>query len=197
MNNKNDDKDTSHSERHIELEEFLYLSNKMIINNQTSSNTEMIKSFITDDITDREFNSLKEEIKYLMFCLLNFYTFSEIMIKRKLLNVNNKKEQDHFIALTNFSLERAFLSSFNDFDYSLTKFQNRYGKYTYYLTEYKYQHFERSFVECFIAQVSGAFEDNENPIDIDLMQLLEVGRWIFKTYGEITQKTLSQQNFIL
>lgn len=182
---------------YIELEEFLYLSNKMIINNQASTDASHIKAFIEDEINETELNSVKEEIKYLMFCLLHFYTYVEIAYNKKILNINDEKAKEHFVTLSFISLERAFLTSLNDFDYTLEIYKDRYAKYAHYLEIYEYQDIERSFLECFAAQLAGGFVGTPKSLDTDLTQLLLTARWIFRTYGNSTKLTLSRQNFII
>jgi hypothetical protein len=192
-----ENKSNSTSKTYIELEEFLYLANKMVINNQASTDTAHIKAFIKHEISETELNVVKEEIKYFMFCLLHFYTYAEIAVNKKILNVNDEKAQKHFMTITYNSLERSFLTSLNDFDYTIEKYKNRYAKYTQYLGNYKYQDFERSFLECFAAQLTGGFKDNPISLNIDLTQILLTARWVYRTYGESTKLTLSKQNFII
>ncbi len=62
--NNSDRKDSlpkgdSNSKTFIELEEFLYLANKMVINNKTSTDTAHIKAFIKDQISESELNFIK------------------------------------------------------------------------------------------------------------------------------------------
>jgi hypothetical protein len=187
---------SSASKTYMELDEFLYLANKMVINNQASTDTAHVKAFIKDEISETELNVVKEEIKYFMFCLLHFSIYQEIAVNEKILNLNDKKAKIHFIKITHNSLERSFLFSSNDFDYTLEKYKNRYEKYIYYLEKYKYQDIERSFVECFAAQVTGMFEDNPNGLNIDVTQLLLTARWVYRIYGESTKDTLSKLNLI-
>lgn len=170
----------------------------MVINNQASNNTALIKSFITDEISEFELNVVKEEIKYFMFCLLHFYTFAEIAVNKKILNINDEKALNHFKTISYYSLERSFLTSLNDFDYNLEKYMDRYAKYTHYLGIYEYKDFERSFVECFAAQLTRVFEDNLFSVNIDLTtQILYTAHWVYRTYGETTKLTLKNQNFII
>jgi len=68
----------------MELEEFLYLAAKMVINNEASTKTTHIKAFIIDEISEKELRIVKEEIKYLMFCLLHFYAYAEIAVNKKI-----------------------------------------------------------------------------------------------------------------
>jgi hypothetical protein len=185
------------SKAHIELEEFLYLSNKMVINNKTSTDTNYIKAFITDEISENELSVVKEEIKYFMFCLLHFYAYVEITMNKKILDEKDEKALNHFKRISYFSLDRSFLVSLNDFEYTLEKYKNRYEKYTHYLRIYKYQDIERSFLECFAAQLTGGYYDNAISLNINLKQLLLTARWIYRTYGETTKLTLSKQNFII
>lgn len=185
------------SKTHIELEEFLFLANKMVINNKASTDTAHIKAFIKDQISESELNFVKEEIKYFMFCLLHFYTYTEIAVNKKILNVNDEKELNHYKKISYFSLERSFLTSFNDFEYTVEKYKNRYEKYSHYLGIYKYQDFERSFIECFAVQIIGGYKDNPISLNIDLTQILLTARWVYRTYGESTKVTLSKQNFII
>jgi len=185
------------SKTYIELEEFLYLANKMVINNNASTNTANIKAFIKDEISENELSVVKEEIKYFMFCLLHFYTYVEITLNKKILNLNDEKALNHFKTISYYSLDRSFLTSLNDFDYSLEKYKNRYENYTHYLGIYKYQDFERSFLECFTVQLSGGFNDNTLSLNIDPIQILLTARWVYKTYGESTKLTLNKQNFII
>jgi len=194
---ESENKSSSRSKTYIELEEFLYLANKLVINNQAANDSAHIRAFITDDINETELNVIKEEIKYFMFCILNFYTYAEVTINKKILDLNNEKAQNHFLKTTYFSLERSFLTSFGDFDYTIEKYKNRYAKYTQYLGKYHYQDIERSFLECFAAQLSGGFEDNPIPLNVDITQLLLTARWVYRTYGETTKLTLSNQNFII
>ena len=89
------------------------------------------------------------------------------------------------------------MTSFNDFEYTLEKYKNRYEKYTHYLGIYKYKDFERSFLECFALQLTAGFKDNASSINIGFTQILLTGRWIYRTYGESTKITLNEQNFII
>jgi hypothetical protein len=187
----------SASKTYVELEEFLYFANKMVIDNQASTDTTHIKAFITDEISENELSFVKEEIKYLMFCLLHFYTFVEIIRNKKILNENDEKALNHFKKISYYSLDRSFLASLNDFEYTLEKYKNRYEKYTHYLGIYKYQDFERSFLECFGMQLTGGFKDNAISLNIDSTQILLTARWVYRTYGESTKLTLSKQNFII
>ncbi len=187
----------SNSKIYIELEEFLYLANKMVINNKASTDTAHIKAFIKDQISESELNFVKEEIKYFMFCLLHFNTYAEIAINKNILNVNDEKALNHFKTISYNSLDRSFLTSSNDFEYTLEKFKNHYNKYTYYLGIYNYKDFERSFIECFGAQITGGFKDNPMSLNIDLIQILLTAQWVYRTYGESTKVTLSKQNFII
>ena len=75
----------------MEIEEFLYMANKNIIVNKASNDSAHIKAFIKEDISETDLNVVKEEIKYLMFCLLKFYTFGEIAVKNKVLDLNDEK----------------------------------------------------------------------------------------------------------
>jgi hypothetical protein len=197
--NKTDNlkENTTISKTYVELEEFLFLANKMIINNKASTDTAHIKAFITDEISENELSVVKEEIKYFMFCLLNFYTYAEITVNKKILNVNDEKALDYFKKISYYSLERSFLTSLNDYEYTIEKYKNRYEKYTHYLGIYKYQDFERSFLECFAAQLKGGFTDNTNSLNIDLTQILLTARWVYRTYGESTKLTLNEKNFIV
>lgn len=187
----------STSKIYIELEEFLYLANKMVINNKASTDTAHIKAFITDQISESDLNLVKEEIKYYMFCLLHFYTYAEIAVNKKILDVNDERAVSHFKTISYNSLDRSFLTSFNDFEYTMEKYKNRYEKYTYYLGIYNYQDFERSFIECFGAQITGVFNDNPMSLNINLTQILLTAQWVFRTYGESTKDILSKQNFII
>jgi hypothetical protein len=187
----------SNSKTYIELEEFLYLANKMVINNKASTDTAHIKAFIKDQISESELNFVKEEIKYFMFCLLHFYTYAEIAVNKNILNVNDEKALNHFKTISYNSLNRSFLTSLNDFEYTIEKYKNHYEKYTHYLGIYKYQDFERSFIECFGAQITGGFKDNPMSLNIDLTQILLTAQWVYRTYGESTKVTLSKQNFII
>lgn len=187
----------STSKTYIELEEFLYLANKMVINNKASTDTAHIKAFIKDQISESDLNFVKEEIKYFMFCLLHFYTYTEIAVNKKILNINDEKALNHFKTISYNSLDRSFLTSLNDFEYTIEKCKNRYEKYTHYLGIYKYQDFERSFLECFATQITGGFNDNTISLNIDLQQILLTARWVYRTYGESTKVTLSKQNFII
>ena len=186
----------STSTSYVELEEFFYLANKMVINNKASIDTKNLNAFIKN-YNEEELLVVKEEIRYMMFSLLHLYTFGEVIINKKLINSDDEKALDHFKIMTHNSLERAFLTSYNDFDYSVEKYENRYTKYTQYLIKYKYQNFERSFLECFAAQLSGAFEDSPKSTNIDIQELLLTAKWVFRTYGEQTKLTLSKQNFII
>jgi hypothetical protein len=190
-----DDKITSKT--YIELEEFLYLANKMVINNQASNKTLHVKAYITDEISEQELNILKEEINYFMLCLLHFYTFVEITLNKKILDTNDEKALNHFKAISRYSIERSFLASLNDFEYTMEKYINRYEKYTHFLGIYKYQNFERSFLECFAAQLTGGFNDATVSIDVEPTQLLLMARWIYRAYGESTKLTLNETNFIM
>lgn len=185
------------SKTYIELEEFLYLANKMVINNTTSTDTAHIKAFISDEISENELSVIKEEIRYFMFCLLHFYTYVEITMNKKILNVDDEKALKHFKTISYYSLDRSFLTSLNDFEYTLEKYKDRYEKYTHYLGIYKYQDFERSFLECFATQLTGGFKDNATSLNIDLTQLLLTARWVYRTYGESTKLTLNKQHFII
>lgn len=181
----------------MEIEEFLYMANKNIIVNKASNDSAHIKAFIKEDISETDLNVVKEEIKYLMFCLLSFHTFGEVAVKNKVLDLNDEKAIMDFKLMTYFSLERAFLTTRNDFDYSVEIYKNRYAKYTQYLGRYNYEGFERSFLECFALQVTGGFKDNSKPLNLDFTQLLKLARWIYRTYGEITKDSLSELNFRL
>jgi|GEM_PF-5417668 len=187
----------STSNTYIELEEFLYLANKMIINNKASTDSAHIKAFITSEISESELNYVKEEIRYFMFCILHFYTYAEIAVNKKILDINDKRALNHFKKIGYQSIDRAFLTSLNDFDYTLEKFMNRYQKYTLYLHRYEYRDFERSFLECFAAQLSGAFDDCDISLKIELTELLLTARWVYRTYGESTKVTLSKLNLII
>lgn len=184
------------STTYMELEEFLYLSDKMVINNKTATDTKFISAFIKDK-DENELVVVKEEIRYLMFCLLHVYTYAEVVVNKKLIDFKDERAMNHFKNMTYDSLERAFLTSLNDFDYSVEKYKDRYAKYAEYLAKYNHQNFERSFVECFAAQLTGEFDDDTEVTDIDFTPLMLTARWVFRTYGEITKATISKQNFIL
>jgi hypothetical protein len=186
---------SSGSNRYIELDEFLYLSVKMIINSQVSSNNEHIGAFIKNQLSDQDNKRLQEEIKYFMFCLLNFHIYSEVVVNKKIIDLSTEKAQKHFINLTNSALDRAFLTAFSEIEFSVDKYEDRYEKYSFYLERYKYSNFERSFVECFAMILSGAFDDE--PIDIEDLELLQLGKWIYTGFGESTRITVRSQNFIL
>lgn len=182
---------------YIELEEFLYLANKMVINHKEAQKTDNIRVFIRDELSAEALLQVKREIKYLMLCLLHFFTFEDVIINKKLINPNDEKGLYYFKKIGFQSLERAFLSSLSDFDYSIEQFSNRYEKYTHYLSTYNYRQFERSFMECFAAQITGAFQDNPNPLKLDLAELMQTAQWVFRTYGEMTRSNLRIQNFII
>ena len=179
----------------MEIEEFLYMANKNIIVNKASNDSAHIKAFIKEDISETDLNVIKEEIKYLMFCLLNFYTFGEISVKNKILNLNDEKAITDFKFMSYFSLERAFLTTMHDFDYSVEIYKNRYAKYTQYLGIYNYKDFERSFLECFAMQVTGGFEDSVTPLNLDFTQLLQLARWVYRAHGEVIKESLDELNF--
>jgi hypothetical protein len=184
-------------ETYIKLEDFLFFSNNMIINNDASSSTTQIRTFITDDISEDDLNVVKEEVKYLMLCLLHFYTYAEVTVNRRILDTSDDEALNHFKAISYYSLERSFLTAFGTFEYTLDKFKNRYAKYTYYLGRYHYQNFERSFLECFAGQLSGLFDDSPSSLNIELKQLMHTARWVYEAYGETTKLMLGKQNFII
>ena len=181
----------------MEIEEFLYMANKNIIVNRASNDSAHIKAFIKESISETDLNVVKEEIKYLMFCLLNFYTFGEIAVKNKVLDLKDEKAIKDFKLMTYFSLERAFLTTIHDFDYSIEIYKNRYAKYTQYLGMYNYEDFERSFLECFAMQVTGGFEDSSKPLNLDFTQLLQLARWVYRAHGEVIKESLDELNFKL
>ena len=76
----------STSTSYVELEEFFYLANKMVINNKASIDTKNLNAFIKN-YNEEELLVVKEEIRYMMFSLLHLYTFGEVIINKKLIKL--------------------------------------------------------------------------------------------------------------
>lgn len=177
------------------LEDFAYQLSKLAIQNNVSETDKHINAFLSSEISTQDRQLLKQEIKYLMISLNQFFIYSYEAVEVKRLNLKSENEITRFQLQLSLGIERAFLLQHSSLDLSYENFKDRYGKYTIYLGEYDYKDFRKSFVLAFVGQLQGVFTDNCYNIEANQKDLISIGSWIYTVWTEFINKTTKGQYF--
>lgn len=177
------------------LEDFAYQLTKMAFQNGTSENTQSINAFLTSEVSISDFKILKEEIKYLMVALNQFFIYKYQAVDTKKLDLQVNSEIEKFQNQLSLGIERAFLIPHQQLTLSYDTFKDRYSKYTYYLGKFDYKDFRKSFVLTFTGQLLGDFVENSSKINVLENDLFKIGNWIYTVWTELLENALRNQEF--
>ena len=161
----------------------------LLMKNKVSS------AFLTSQISSSDFKILKEEIKYLMVSLNQFFIYKYQAVDTKKLDLKLNSEISKFQNQMSLGVERAFLVPHQQLELNYDTFKDRYAKCTYYLGEFEYKDFRKSFVLTFAGQLLGDFVQNSFKINVVEDDLFKIGNWIYTVWTELLENALRNQEF--